>query len=89
MQCTPCLPEAAVRSKPRGWLENTLYVWGADIRRCLKCNARTAFFWGREISLVDPEIRRTRGLPAWIAIAFGIFSVAGVAVWILWRFHRL
>ena len=75
-----------MRSHPRGWFENGLYVWGAEISRCLTCEVRTAVLGEREFLLKE---RKPSPLwLGWMAIVAGVLATLGTALFTLRRFHR-
>lgn len=70
-------------------MEGILYVWGAEIRRCVVCNGRRAIFSKREIKLRDDASGEKTLLVGFLAIAGGILFTLALALWILRRSYRL
>jgi len=69
--------------------ENALYLWGAELQRCLTCNRRTAYFQGREIRLRDPEKPRRWTWVGWVAALIGVLATALVAYLALKHAYRV
>ena len=91
MQCPRCGSSKLARSQARGIFENGLYLWGAEIRRCLECGGRGALSENRSIPLraVDEGSGGESGVGVLIAVAGGILMCLGIGVLVLARFHRL
>ena len=92
MECPQCRTAGdaiLARSQPRGAYENFLFVWGAEIRRCLNCNSRRAFFRTREIALKGTETAPSK-TELWVvsAIAGSLICCAALALWTLSHFYR-
>jgi hypothetical protein len=91
MQCFQCASDAFTRSHPRGAFENLLFVWGAEILRCLRCSSRGAFFGNFTVRLSAGDgvpSSKGSGIKALVAIVGGVLACAVVALWTLRHFHR-
>jgi len=92
MQCPQCGSSQLARSQARGLFENGLFLFGAEIRRCLACNSRGALLETRAIPLrriedaPEPDVMRVWPL---YAVAGGVLTCVAIGVWVLARFHRL
>ncbi len=91
MQCPRCGSSKLARSHARGLFENGLYLWGAEICRCLECCSRGAFLESRLIPLraVDEGPNFDPGMASWIAVAGGILTCLAIGALVLAKFHRL
>gem|GEM_PF-4302509 len=78
-----------MRSNARGVYEKLLYLWGAELRRCLRCHTRRAVLGNREIRLRETTGRSRSLLVGWLALGGGILVSLIVAYLALARSYRL
>ena len=87
-QCSTCKTPTVRSSRPRGGIEQLLYVLGASIFRCHACADRNLYFVGLRIPA--NEVRRDHGMElALSAIVTGIVICLTIAFLVLRKFHRL
>ncbi len=85
--CPKCGAANLRPSRPRGFFEPVLFVLGANLIRCHACADRNLCFAGFHI-----PARHEQGdgfTAVMLAILGGVGACAGIAFWVLRRFHRL
>jgi hypothetical protein len=86
-RCPKCSASKFIGSRPRGAVEQCLFVLGADIFRCHACFHRSAYVGTFAIPADEKEVDRTGWMIAF-ALAGGIAVCAAIALWTLHHFHR-